>query len=147
LQMAASASLDLARLPGGFGLEGIAGRLDLTLAASGPLGKPATVHATLSAPKGGQMSAEALRQIAWLLDAVPPAVDEKKPVAFESLDLVVIITRDQIHFTGPRAGRPAGLYAPGGARLLAIPARTFTLRDFARRLDELRRRWEASHAG
>jgi hypothetical protein len=146
-QLAAGASLDLARLPSGRGLEGIAARLEMTLRASGPLGRGATVHATLSVPRGGSITPAALRQIAWLFDATPATVDEKKPLAFESLDLVVIITRDQIYFTGPGTGRPAGLYAPGGSPLLAIPSKGIPLRDFARRLDELKRRWEAMHAG
>jgi len=146
-QLTATTSLDLATLPPELALGGMTGTAEVTLDAFGPLGGPATLRATLSTPKGGAMSATAFANLAFLLGAQVAPVDAAKPVAFESLDLAVIITRDQLYFTGLRTGRPAALYAPGGSPLLAIPSLAVPLRDFVRRIDELKRRWEAAHSG
>lgn len=139
-------ALDLAKLPADLGLGGATGTMRAEIEAFGPLGGRGTLHAKLTAPEGGAIPAAALRNLVFLFDATLAPVDESKPVAYESLDLNIIVTREQVFLAGPGAGRPAALYAPGGAPVMIIPTREIRLDEFLRRLDVLRERWYAAHA-
>jgi hypothetical protein len=140
-RLRAKAALDLARLPKELGLDGITASLDLDLDAFGPLDGAANVTAALTAPKGGSLSPTALRNLRTLLNV--PAADESKDVAFAPFKVDVIITRDQVLFSPERSA----LCTPDGRTLLTFPSGSIPLRDLFRRLDEIKRQWEAAHAG
>jgi hypothetical protein len=146
----AKASIDLARIPEDLGLAGLTGKADLSIQAFGVLGKPATIVGSIALPTGatGAATASALRNLNFLLTGSwVNFADGQKPVTFDAIDACVIVTRDQIYFTGGRKGRPAGIFAPGGVRLLAIPSgEDVPILRFLERLDELNRRWKTSHS-
>ncbi len=146
-QLKAKTALDLARVPAGFGLAGMTGRIEIDLDASGPMDGPATVKATLHSPRGGALPRETLLAIFNLLDATLEPASSKDPIRFETLDLAVIITRDQIYLTVPtRRDRTAAVYAADREPIMTFYPRGIPLRDFQRRLDNLRSRWKAAHA-